>query len=168
MALADDIWSIDTEWGFRDGRVDQESAWEPVILCLVGLRSGRRLSFWGRDPGLCSFFRDHADDLFVAHYAVAEMKYLLRLGVPIPTRCYDTFVACRFPPTRPGNLGAGRAPALGRLGLPGLAPAEKKAMQEKILYLRFDADSPDDRREITDYCLADCDGCGALYDGIEA
>ena len=50
-----------------------------------------------------------------------------------------------------------------RLGLPSLAPAEKKELQLKIAQLRFDSDSSEDRREIIDYCFSDCDGCGALY-----
>src|SRR5688572_3988817 len=120
-APRDEIWAVDSEWGFRGDRVDQESAWEPVVLCLVGLRSGRRLSFWGRDPGLRAFFRDHVGDVFVAHYAVAEMKYLLRHGVPLPPNWFDTFVGFRYRTNRPGNLEAGLAPALQRLGLPGLA-----------------------------------------------
>jgi DNA polymerase-1 len=159
-----EIWSVDTEWGFRPGRLDHESAWEPVVLCLVGLRSGRRLWFWGRDPGLSAFFRDQAGDLFVAHYAAAEMKYLIRLGIPLHVRWFDTFVAWRYITNRPANLEAGLSVALHRLGLPSLAPAEKKELQRKIVELRFDPDNSDDRRQIIDYCFSDCDGCGALYD----
>src|SRR5262249_28521407 len=40
-----EVWAVDTEWGYRNGRVGWESAWEPVVLCLVGTRSGHRLSF---------------------------------------------------------------------------------------------------------------------------
>jgi hypothetical protein len=160
---ASEIWSVDAEWGFRDGRIDQESAWEPVVLCLVGLRSGRGHHFWARDTGLHAFLREHADDVFLAHYDVAEMKYLLRQQVPLPTRWYDTFAGWRSRTNRPDHLEAGLAQALVELGLPGLAPAQKKALQQKILHLRFDANSPTDRREITDYCFSDCDGCAALY-----
>src|SRR4051794_1373138 len=117
-----EVWSVDTEWSFRDGRTDQESAWEPVVLCLVSLRSGRRLSFWGRHPGLRAFFIDHADDLFVAHNCVAEMKYLLRLDVPLPARWFDTFVGWRRLANKPGCLEASLSVALHRLGLPHLAP----------------------------------------------
>lgn len=163
MIPASEIWSIDTEWGFHDGRVDQESAWEPVVLCLVGLRSGCRHSFWGHDPGLPAFFTDHATDVFVSHYAVAEMKYLLRHGIVLPDRWFDTFVAWRYLTNRPRNLEAGLAPALQRLGLPGLVPAVKKELQQKILHLRFDPGRAADRQEITDYCFSDCDGGAALY-----
>ena len=81
-----EIWSIDTEFGFHDGRLDCESAWEPVCLCLVGLLSGERIAFWGWDHRLPAFFREHADDLYVAHYAIAEMKFLSRRGIPLPRR----------------------------------------------------------------------------------
>src|SRR5207247_2447565 len=138
MDAISDEWAVDTEWGFRDGRVDQELAWVPIVLCLVGRRSGRRLSFWGDDSALRRFFREHADDLFLAHYAVAELKYLLRLDVPLPNRWFDTFVAWRYLTNRPGNLEAGLTSALVQLGLPGLAPAEKKELQQKILHLGFD------------------------------
>jgi hypothetical protein len=143
--------------------VDQESAWEPVALCLVGLRSERRLHYWGRDPGLRAFFLDYADDLFVAHTAVAEMKYLLRLGVPLPGRWVDTYVLWRYLTNRPGNLEAGLSVALCRLGLPHLAPAEKKELQQKLLHLDFNPADPADRKAIIDYCFGDCDGCAALY-----
>ncbi len=166
MVAPRETWLMDTEWGYRDGRVDQESAWEPVVLCLEGLRSKRRLSFWGRAPGLPAFFHAHARDEFVAHYAVAEMKYLLRQGVVLPPAWYDTFVAWRYWTNRPRNLEAGLAPALQRLGLPGLAPAVKKELQQKILHLRFDPEALADRREITDYCFSDCAGCAALYERL--
>ena len=162
MTMPAEIWSIDTEWGFPEGRIDHESAWEPVVLCAVGSRSGHRLSFWGRDP-LAAFFRDHANDLFVAHYAIAEMKYLLRCGVPLPTMWFDTFVGLRYISNRPQTCEAGLAQALIRLGMPGLLPSDKKDLRQKILHLRFDADKPADRNEITDYCYADCDGCAGLY-----
>jgi DNA polymerase I len=166
MANAAEIWFVDTEWGFRDRRVDQESAWEPVVLCLVGLHSGCRLFFWGRDPGLQAFFLAHADDIFVGHYVIAEMKYLLRLGIPLPARWFDTFVAWRYLTNRPDHLEAGLAVALIQLGLPGMAPAGKQELRKRILHLRFDPNSPTDRQEIIDYCYSDCDGCAALYERI--
>jgi DNA polymerase I-like protein with 3'-5' exonuclease and polymerase domains len=168
MAAPRETWSIDTEWGFRDGRVGQQSAWEPVVLCLVGLRSGRRLSFWGRDPGPGAFFRDQADDLYVAHSCVAEMKYLLRLGIPLPAAWFDTFVGWRRLTNKPGNLEAGLSIALCRLGLPHLGPAAKEALRQKILHLDFDPNSAADRAEITNYCFSDCDGAGALYQRLES
>src|SRR5262249_6850042 len=64
-------------------------------------------------------------------------------------------------------LEAGLAQALLRLGLPGLITPTKHELRQKILNLRFDADNPQDQREITEYCFADCDGCAALYRHLE-
>jgi len=158
-----EVWAIDAEWGFHGGRIDHESVWEPVLLCAVGLRSGRRLDFWGRASRLYDFVRDHATDIFASHYSPAEMKYLLRLNIPLPERWFDTFVASRFLSNKPGNLEAGLPVALGRLGLAHLIPAAKERLRQCILHLQFNGDNPANRREITDYCYHDCDGCGALY-----
>jgi DNA polymerase I-like protein with 3'-5' exonuclease and polymerase domains len=168
MPPEEEVWSVDSEWGFRGDRIGQESVWEPVVLCVVGVRSGHRLFFWAWDPALKTFFREHAEDTFVAHNAVAEMKYLIRHGIMLPVRWFDTFVAWRYLTNRPGNLEAGLTQALVQLGLPGRAPGEKEQLRQKILHLRFDPDNAADRREIVDYCFSDCDGCAALYETIQA
>ncbi len=163
MSSVAEIWFVDSEWGFTDGRTDEESAFVPVVFCAVGLHSGRRLSFWGKDPRLATFLAEHCADLFVAHYAIAEMKYLLRLGLPLPKQWYDTFVDFRHRTNGPGHAPAGLSAALHQLGLPHLAPAVKQDLQQKILHLDFDAEDAADRQAIRDYCLSDCDGCSALY-----
>jgi DNA polymerase I-like protein with 3'-5' exonuclease and polymerase domains len=126
------------------------------------------LNFWERDPQLAKFFADHDGDTFLAHYSVAEMKYLLRLGVPLPRNWFDTFVAWRYFANAPGKLEAGLTHALHTSGLPHLAPVDKKELQQKILHLEFNSANPRDRQEITDYCFSDCDGCLALYQEIDA
>jgi DNA polymerase-1 len=161
--IAEEVWSIDTEWGFRDDQVDHESSWEPVVLCAVGLRSGRRFHFWGRDDRLSSFLLEHGNDLFVAHNVVAEMKYLLRLDVPLPAKWFDTFVAWRFITNKPNHLEAGLSKALHCLGVPHMAPAAKEQLQQRILHLQFAPESQEDRDEIIDYCFTDCDGAAILY-----
>jgi hypothetical protein len=163
-----EAWAVDSEWGFRGGRVDQEDAWEPVMFCAVGLGSRRRLSFPGCDHALHAFLRENAGGLFVAHNAVSEMKYLLRLGAPIPARWFDTFVGYRWLTNRPGPPAAGLSEALHALGLAGSAPAAKKELRRRILHLRFDPACGRELRAITDYCLADCDGCAALYGRLAA
>ena len=161
-----EIWGIDTEWGYSDGRIDEESAFVPVVLCAVGLHSGQRHSFWRQTPQLSEFFADHADDLFVSHYATAEMGYLQRLNIPAPARWFDTFSAFRRMANTPGSLDAGLSFALHQLGSPHLAPAEKKELQERIVSLRFDFDNPADQQRIVDYCFTDCDGTLALYERL--
>ena len=165
-SFSHEVWSIDTEWGFLPGHVDEESAWQPVVLCAVGLHTRRRLHFWERDERLARFFADHSGDVFAAHYAVAEMKFLLRLGVPIPQTWFDTFVAWRHKNNALGRLEAGLSYALHALGLPHLAPTVKKELQTKILNLDFDADDPSEQQKIIDYCFSDCDGCLALYNQL--
>ncbi len=160
---APEEWACDCEWGFRGGLIDHESAWEPVVFCVVGLRTGRRFWFWGRDPRLQGFFREHRNDLFVSHSNVAEIKYLLRLGITIPAHWFDTFAAERYLTNRPNHLEAGLSVALHRLNLPHLAPSTKKALKQNILNLQFDPENPEDRREIDDYCFSDCDGTAAHY-----
>ena len=159
-----ETWAVDAEWGFRgENRTDFESAWEPVILCLVGLTSGRRLSYWGRDGRLPAFFREHSRDLFISHYSIAELKFLSRLGIELPERWVDTFVEYRRSTNRPSPPKAGLSNALIQLGLPHLVPPIKKQLQQDILHLRFDPQSPTDRQRIQSYCFSDCDGCLALY-----
>ena len=170
MSPPPDVWLFDTEFCFRDGRKDWESKWEPVVACLVGLRSGHRLSFWGRDARLRDFFREHNDDIFVAHNATAEMKYLLRLGVPLPPRWFDTMVGWRYATNRPrkkGDLGCGLVAYLHVLGQPHLSPEVKKDLQDDILHLRFDPSCPEDRRRITTYCFSDCDGTAPVYQHLK-
>jgi len=158
-----EIWGIDTEWGYSDGRIGQESAFEPVVLCAVGLHSGERHSFWRRTRRLREFFAEHTSDLFVAHYSTAEMEYLLRRRIPVPTHWFDTYSAFRRMSNRPNSLDAGLSFALHQQRLPRWAPAEKKELRDRIVSLKFDFDSPADREQITDYCFSDCDGTLALY-----
>ena len=28
----DEVWAVDAEWGYRDGRLGRESAWVPVVF----------------------------------------------------------------------------------------------------------------------------------------
>jgi DNA polymerase I-like protein with 3'-5' exonuclease and polymerase domains len=157
-------WAVDCEWGFRDGRVDEPSAFQHVVFCAVNLDTGERLTFWGKDPRLSTWIADHFDDLFVAHNAVSEMKYLLQMGIRPPPRWHDTMVAERYITNRwkysQRGYKVNLSESLHRLKLAHLAPAGKKALQKKILHLDFtDADRP----EIEAYCLSDCDGAAALY-----
>ena len=98
-----ETWFVDCEWGFLGGRVDMESAFEPVVFCAVGSRSSERLSFWGWEDGLGEFLDAHRADLFVSHNNVAEMKYVLRAGLRLPDRWFDTYVGWRLltQPARP-------------------------------------------------------------------
>jgi DNA polymerase I-like protein with 3'-5' exonuclease and polymerase domains len=158
-------WAVDTEWGFRDDRIDWESRWQFVVLCLVNVDTGRRLVFWKEDiAALRAFFRDHRDDLFIAHGAQHEMKVLLRLGIPVPPNWFCTLAGWRLLKNRPGkqNYKVRLTDCLHRIGQPHMAPAEKEKLRDDILHLRF-ADTPEGRRDVSAYCLSDCDGAAALF-----
>ena len=158
-----ETWFVDCEWGFLGGRVDMESAFEPVVFCAVGSRSSERLSFWGWEDGLGEFLDAHRADLFVSHNNVAEMKYVLRAGLRLPDRWFDTYVGWRLQTNQPGHIGAGLLAILDQLGLPHQTRAKKEEMQQKILHLRF---GPADRQAIREYCLEDCVDCGLVYEEI--
>jgi hypothetical protein len=163
MDTPEETWGVDSEWGFRDGRVGEESAWEPVVFCAVGLRSGRRLSFPRHDGRLHTFFQQHKGDLFVSHNAISEMKYLLRLGVPVPSKWFDTDNGWRWLKNRPGHQHESLLHCLHAIGQPHLAPEVKGELRDAILHLRFDQNSPDEWRRIITYCFSDCDAVAVLY-----
>jgi DNA polymerase I-like protein with 3'-5' exonuclease and polymerase domains len=155
-------WSIDTEYGFRGG-VECPSAFTPVVFCAVEMDTGERRSFWGRDERLSWFIRDRAGDLFVSHNLSAEAQYLLRLGVQPPAHWFDTMLAWRYATNAQEVPPFGLEKALERAGIPHAYAGQKGHLQEWIGRLRFDPDSPEDRRLIRDYCLEDCVTTAALY-----
>ncbi|QEL13885.1 DNA polymerase [Limnoglobus roseus] len=150
---------LDTEWGYRDGRRDCETAWEPVVLC-ARVAGGDAHHFWGGDLRLRAFLDAHPDHTFVAHSATAEIKYLLRLGIPVPAKWFDTMVAFRVTHNQPGRLNASLVTALNSTGLSHLVPLDKDELRERIVELKFtDADRP----RIRDYCFEDVAGTAALH-----
>src|SRR5262245_47128809 len=153
--MPEEVWGVDAEWGFADGHLGWESQWWPVVFCAVGLHSGRRLAFRGRDPALRAFLRAEAGALFVSHAAPAEMGYLLRLGIEPPPHWYCTFTAFRHWSNSSDRHPASLVDALERFHLSHRAPAEKKGLQKKIVQLAFDTENAEEIREITDYCLSD-------------
>lgn len=153
--------AVDTEWGYRDGRRDCESALEPVVLCARVLPSGKEYSFRGRDGGLEAFVADHADDLWVAHSATAEMKYLLRLGIRLPSRWFCTMTAYRHLYNAPGQRDSSLVAALTAARLESLIPFNKTEIREQILELKF-ADA--DIASIVDYCFADVRATAAIFE----
>ena len=165
------VWLIDCEWGYRDGRIDYETAVTPVVFCaqrapLVGDRSQERYSFWGRDHGLKQFIDDHFSTLFVSHNNLAEMKFLLRFGIVLPPSWWDTMVGYKVLYNCPKRPDISLIGVLKQLGLPHISTAQKTNLRDKILNLQFNADSPVDRAIITNYCYQDCIDCGLIYEQI--
>lgn len=165
MNTGDSVIILDTEWGYRNGRIGSESALVPVVLCAKVLHSGQELVFLpGKDDQLLrEFLAENNNALWVAHSITAEMKYLLRLGMPNPERWYDTLLAERWLTNSPLRLEAGLVKALERHGLSWLAPLEKKDIRQKILTLNFSSDDDRGMDEIVEYCMQDCRACAALF-----
>jgi hypothetical protein len=155
-------WSIDTEYGWR-GDDGCESCFTPVVLCLTSLDTDERHAFWGRDGRLSTFIRHHSQDLFISYNLVAEVKYLLRLGVSPPRRWWDCMLAFRFVTNAGVVVPFGLEDALKAYGIPHAFMAEKDELQKWIGELRFNPGNPDHRRRIESYCTADCTSTAALY-----
>src|SRR5262245_27043090 len=151
------LWSIDAEWGFRNGRVDWESAFEPVLFCALEVNTQERVHFWGRDGRLRDFIRANRAALFVSHNMVAEAKYLLRLGAPLPENWFDTMLAWRYLSNSERVPLHGLSAALEASGLSDLVTVQKKELQQQVLHLRFDG-SAQGRQAVLDYCFRDCQG----------
>ena len=139
------------------------SSWQGVVFCAVGLHSGDRLHFWGKDPRLHCFINDHQNDLFVSHYVPAEMAYLIRLHIPLPSNWFCTFAGWRRLSNSSERIGASLLTMLQALGCTHRLPEYKSELQQKILQLNFDPSNPADRTEIINYCFEDCDDCGIAY-----
>lgn len=149
---------VDSEWGYRDGRINRESCLEPVVFC--ALVDGVRHHFLGRDPRLSAFVEQFRDRLWVCHSAPAEMRFLLRLGIPLPPSWWDTMVGYRWIRNCPAHLDARLVTALVNSGLGRFIPAEKDTIRLRILNLAFaQADLPG----IIDYCHADVTATASLY-----
>src|SRR4051794_6720940 len=118
------VWFVDCEWGFRCGRINIESYFEPVVFCAVNIH-GVSHSFWGRDDRLKSFISGHINDQFVTHYAIAEQQYLIRMNIPLPERWFCTFTGWRWLTNGPCYSESSLVSILIQLGLPHLAPIAK-------------------------------------------
>ena len=159
-----EIWDTDSEWGWRDGRIDLETSFEAVVFCLVGRHS--QDGILGRGPQPQIFRGGPQNRLVRIPLRRRRDEVPASADIRLPERWFDTYVAWRLLNNRPGNLEAGLISALDQLGLPHMPPLYKKDMQDRILNLRFDPDDPVDRTEIISYCLRDCDDCGLLYERI--
>ena len=149
-------WSFDSEYGFAGG-LEVPSRFVPVVACFICVQTGERHAFWGRDPRLADFIRDHASDTFIAHNLVAEARYLWLSGITPPESWFDTMFAYRYVsnaeyPPKYGLLAA----AVDREVPTHVTEAEKDELREWIGQLQFNPDSPDDLARIRGYCFGDC------------
>jgi DNA polymerase-1 len=151
LSLYDEIWLHDFEFiaGFGE---------RPDIVCLAAyeLRSGRTLRLWCDDLGAQPPYRTDDRVLFINYIANAECGCHLALGWPRPVNVLDLspvfrkIVCGRKPPQGRGLLGA-----LVYYGLDSISAKQKDAMRDRILKGR--PFTPEERRQILDYCYSDVD-----------
>src|SRR5262249_20671198 len=153
---------VDSEFGYDGAEVPDRFV--PVVFCATVAETGEQYHFWGADPRLAGFIREHADDLFVSHNLIAETKYLSLLGITPPPRWFDTMLAYRYVKNEKPHDKYDLLTAAVKLGLPvHVTASEKKELQDWIGHLEFDPGSPDDRRKILNYCFGDVAVGAALY-----
>lgn len=152
------IWAIDFEFGSAAGD-------RPTPRCMVAreLISNRLVRAWQDDLLAMSgppFALDETT-LIVAYYASAEMSCFLALGWPMPVRVLDLYA--EFAAMTSG-IGAphGRSlvGAMTTFGLAAIDTVEKETM--RTLALRGGDYTPEERRQLLDYCQTDVDALAAL------
>ena len=135
----------------------------PDVVCLAAheLRSGQTLALWRDELGPAPPYRTDRNVLFVSFVANAECACHLALGWPLPANVLDLNPAFRnLTNGRPTPEGKGLIGALRYFGLPSIGSKQKEAMQKRVIAgWPF---TPDERRQILDYCAADVDALRAL------
>jgi hypothetical protein len=143
------IWLHDFEFVSGSGE-------RPDVVCLAAheLRSGQTLALWRDELGAAPPYRIDRNVLFVSFVANAECACHLALGWPLPANVLDLNPAFRnLTNGLPTPEGKGLIGALRYFGLPSIGSKQKEAMQKRVIAgWPF---TPDERRQILDYCVAD-------------
>jgi hypothetical protein len=151
-----EIWNIDFEF-----KQPEDSSERPWPLCMVAreFHTRRELRLW-RDDLLklrSAPFNVGDHSLVVAYAVAAEASCFLALGWPLPQNVVDLYAehlldinGMGMPRTAYTLIGA-----MSRHRLPVMSATHKEAMRAKIL--DQDCWSPEDVREILDYCADDVD-----------
>jgi DNA polymerase I-like protein with 3'-5' exonuclease and polymerase domains len=157
----------DSEYGWHYGdRV--ESGFVHILFAAVDLDTGERHAFWGRDARLKEFIRDRGDDLFIGFNVLAEMTYLLRLGIDPPRRWWDAMLAYRYVSNGQDTGEYNLVAALHNCQLNYALTAEKDDLQERLGSLNINPDDPAELRQILRYCIEDAEAAGRLYRRLAA
>src|SRR5262249_22709988 len=145
----EEIWLHDFEFVPQRGE-------RPDVVCLAAheLRSGRTLRLWRDELGDQPPYRTDKGALFVSFVANAECACHLALGWPLPANVLDLSPVFRnltnghYTPEGKGQLGA-----LRYFGLDTMSAKKKDAMRKRIMAgWPF---TPEERRQIQDYCADD-------------
>jgi hypothetical protein len=144
-----ELWAVDFEFSAASGEIP-----EPVCLVAWELRSCRKVRVWRDAFGAAPPYPIHAQALFIAYYASAEVSCHLALGWPVPERVLDLFTEFRNRSNGvPTANGASLLGALAFYGLDGIGTIEKEEM--RALVLRGGPWSDAERAAILDYCESD-------------
>jgi DNA polymerase I len=152
------LWAVDFEYRSLSG----ERPW-PVCMCARELRAGQELRLW-RDELLAlrrAPFDVGPDAVMIAYAAAAELSCFLELGWPLPVNVIDLFAEHRID-TNGLRLacGNGLLAALAIRGLAHIDAGEKQAMRDLIVNRA--SWTPEEQREILDYCMSDVVALAAL------
>jgi DNA polymerase-1 len=150
-------------WDF-EFRPDANYRQSSVCATFLELRSGKRVELWD-DFGARPPFPTTSDWLWVSYHASAETECHLALGWPIPETILDLEAEFRCETTNYKLEDGKKLPhAMREYGLTWSDVIEKPAMVKLIL--RGEPHSPEERRQIIDYCWLDTDGLAALLPRI--
>ena len=147
----DEIWLHDFEFVSQPGE-------HPDVVCLAAheLRSGRTLRLWRDELGEQPPYRTDRGVLFVSFVANAECACHLALGWPLPENVLDLSPAFRnLTNGRQTPEGKGLIGALRYYGLDTIGQKKKDAMRDRIM--RGWPFTPEERKQILDYCVGDVD-----------
>lgn len=153
-----EVWTVDFEYSSGPGE-------RPRPVCLVAheMKTGKRVRLWEDELAARSEppYATGETSVVIAYNAAAEMGCHLALGWQQPKNILDLYVEYKnLRNGLPTPCGHGLLGALTDFGLDGIAAAEKESMRQ--LALRGGPWSPDERRELLDYCESDVDGLDRL------
>jgi DNA polymerase I len=159
-----EIWCVDFEFRADPG----EFPW-PVCMVARELRTGQELQLWRND--LLQLKRSPFDigpgALFIAYFASAEFGCFLELGWPLPDNVLDLYVEHRVDTNGDKTpCGDGLVGALAMRGLSHIDAGEKDAMRKLVCEQQHW--SPEEQRNILDYCASDVEGLAALLPKMSA
>ena len=152
------VWACDFEYRLQAG----EHPW-PVCMCARELRTGQEMRLW-RDDLLAlpqAPFDIGPDAVMIAYAAAAELSCFLELGWRLPVNVIDLFAEHRVDTNGVELIGGnGLLNALAIRGLAHIDAGEKQAMRDLII--NQTSWTPEQQREILDYCMSDCTALAAL------
>ena len=160
LSLCEEVWLHDFEFVSKPGK-------RPDVVCLVAheLRSGRTLRLWRDQLGPLPPYRTDNRVLFVNYVGNAECGCHLALGWPLPANVLDLSPAFRkIVCGRVAPQGRGLIGAVTYYGLDSIGAKQKDSIRDRIL--KGWPFTPEEQRQILDYCYSDIDALVRLLPKI--